>query len=158
MISRWFHFFDKFFLLIDRYEQKTTMRRYDNVDNNNLEINPSHFLLFSLSPRLLNAYFFYQLIWYNASLLTIRCADEPNLEIIKRLSWFRVVSPCSHVHKRQPMCERITLAERAQQRNSLLFTFDLIINFYEYSQIPKKKKETGYNINIYKNFWCKFFK
>jgi len=38
------------------------------------------------------------------------------------------------------MCERITLAERAQQRNSLPFTFDLTINFHEYSQILKNKQ------------------
>jgi len=25
-------------------------------------------------------------------------------------------------------------------------------------KFKKKKKKTGYNINIYKNFWCKFFK
>lgn len=36
------------------------------------------------------------------------------------------MSPCSHVHKRQPMCERITLAERGQERNSFIFTSDLI--------------------------------
>lgn len=48
-----------------------------------------------LSSKLLNIYLFYKLISYSASRLIIRCAGEPNLEII---SVFPDSGLCRRVH------------------------------------------------------------
>lgn len=57
------------------------------------EINPSRFLL--LVSRRLIACLFHELIFSGASRLIIRCADEPNLEII---SVFPDSGLCRRVH------------------------------------------------------------
>lgn len=72
-----------------------TKNDVDNVDNDNLA---RLILVASFCPllsRLLNAYLFYKLISYSASRLIIRCAGEPNLEVI---SVFPDSGLCRRVH------------------------------------------------------------